>query len=106
MVVSIQAKQAHCSHIAGFDNCLFPFYTKVARGNNELFTAVHSLFSFVGGFAILSVGPIGAGILRQSPALDASSYAIGKYQVSSFLEVLRQHLRTDSILSYMQGGFV
>ena len=70
--------------VPGFINCLVPFYAQVAGKDNELFTAVHSLFSFGSGFAILSVGPIGAEILRHSPSTDINAYAIGKYQVIRF----------------------
>lgn len=52
--------------------------------NGELFTAVHSLFSFFRGIAILSVGPVGAAILLRSPDIELESYAIGKYKVRGF----------------------
>ena len=69
--------------LSGFTNVLFPFYAKVASKNHELYTAIHSLFSFVAGSAILSVGPIGAEILRHSPPIDMNSYALGRYRVCS-----------------------
>ena len=73
------------SRFTGYATYLFPLYAKIAGSNNELFTTVHSIFSFGAGFAILSVGPIGAEILRHSPPFDESSYAVGKYQASSVL---------------------
>lgn len=65
----------------GFTNCLFAFYGEAARGDGELFTAIHSLFSFFRGIAILSVGPIGAELLRRAPDVDTSEFAISRYQV-------------------------
>ncbi|KAK5095048.1 hypothetical protein LTR70_007178 [Exophiala xenobiotica] len=64
----------------GFSNCLFTFYGDAAKGDSELFTAIHGLFSFFRGVAILSVGPIGAGLLRKAPAVDLSAFAITRYQ--------------------------
>lgn len=66
---------------SGFDNCLFSFYAEVSGKNGELFTAIHSLFSFFRGIAILSVGPVGTSILRRSPEIVLDAYAIGKYKV-------------------------
>lgn len=66
----------------GFSNCLFTFYGDAAEGDGELFTAIHGLFSFFRGIAILSVGPIGAELLRMAPEIDLSTFAIARYQVS------------------------
>lgn len=66
----------------GFNNCLFTFYGDAAKGDGELFTAIHSLFSFFCGASILSVGPVGAELLLRAPELDISAFALGKYQVS------------------------
>lgn len=63
---------------------MFTFFSDVSGPNGELFTAVHSLFSFFRGIAILSVGPVGAAILLRSPEVDLQSYAIGKYKVRIF----------------------
>jgi hypothetical protein len=67
--------------MSGFSNCLFTFFSDVSGRNGELFTAIHSLFSFFRGIAILSVGPVGAAILLGSPDVNLESYAIGKYKV-------------------------
>lgn len=64
----------------GFVNCLFSFYSEVSGKNGELFTAIHSLFSFFRGIAILSVGPVGTSILQRSPKIAIDAYAIGKYK--------------------------
>ncbi|KAI9814316.1 MAG: hypothetical protein M1826_002282 [Phylliscum demangeonii] len=88
----------------GYTNAMFSFFSEVAGHNSELFTAVHSLFSFFRGMAILSVGPVGVTILRRSPAVTMDAYAIGKYQyllayaaamsmTSGFLVLLRMGLR-------------
>lgn len=66
----------------GFTNCLFTFYGEASNGDGELFTAIHSLFSFFRGIAILSVGPVGAELLRRAPELDTSVFAVARYQVS------------------------
>ena len=65
----------------GFRNCLFAFYSAISAGDNELFTAIHSIFSFFDGIAILSVGPVGTALLKLSPEVDIRAYAIGKYKV-------------------------
>lgn len=49
--------------------------------NYELFTAIHSLFSFVDGVAILSVGPVGTALVKMSSEVEVQAYAIGKYKV-------------------------
>ncbi|KAK3176619.1 hypothetical protein OEA41_007942 [Lepraria neglecta] len=64
----------------GFRNCLFSFYSEVSGQNSELFTAIHSLFSFFDGVAILSVGPVGTALLKLSPELEIGAYAIGRYK--------------------------
>ena len=69
----------------GFSNCLFTFYGDAAKGDSELFTAIHGLFSFFRGISILSVGPIGAALLLKAPAADLAAFAIAKYQVSLLL---------------------
>jgi len=71
--------------MTSFRNCLFSFYSEVSGQSSELFTAVHSLFSFFDGIAILSVGPVGTALLKISPDVDIQSYAIGKYKVNSML---------------------
>lgn len=76
----------------GFTNCLFTFYGEAAKGDGELFTAIHSLFSLFRGIAILSVGPVGAELLRIAPKLDTSAFAISRYQVSSPIHT-RYHSR-------------
>lgn len=63
----------------GFSNCLFTFYGDLSHGNGELFTAIHGLFSFFRGLSILSVGPIGANLLRRGPPLKADEFALGRY---------------------------
>lgn len=68
----------------GSDNCLYPFYSEMSGGDGDLFRTIHSLFSFVGGIATLSVGPVGTALLRLSPAVQAGSYAISKYQYLVF----------------------
>ena len=68
----------------GFHNCLFSFFSEVCGTNNELFTAIHSLFSFFEGTTILSVGPVGTALLKLSPEVSHGDYAIGKYKVSSW----------------------
>jgi hypothetical protein len=86
--VEVSCKHAlsptHLTSIPGFSNCLFTFFGDVSGRNGELFTAVHSLFSFFRGIAILSVGPVGAAILLRSPDIELESYAIGKYKVRGF----------------------
>jgi len=62
---------------------MFAYYSEVSAGSNEIFTAVHSIFSFFDGVAILSVGPVGTTLLKLSPGVTESAYAIGKYQVCS-----------------------
>ncbi|KAL2047472.1 hypothetical protein ABVK25_011499 [Lepraria finkii] len=64
----------------GFRNCLFSFYSEVSGQNSELFTAIHSLFSFFDGVAILSVGPVGTALLKVSPELEIGAYAIRRYK--------------------------
>ena len=39
------------------------------------------MFSFVSGIAILSVGPVGAALLRLSPETLINNYGIAKYKV-------------------------
>jgi len=73
----------------GYSNCLFTFYGDAAKGDSELFTAIHGLFSLFRGIAILSVGPIGAQLLREAPAVDLTAFAIARYQVS--LPLLNRH---------------
>lgn len=65
----------------GFHNCLFSFFSEVSGNNSELFTAIHSLFSFFEGWAILSVGPVGTALLNLSPQVKIDDYAIGRYKV-------------------------
>lgn len=67
--------------MTGFHNCLFAFYSEVSGKNGELFTAIHSLFSFFDGIAILSVGPVGAALLQLQPEIQLHEYALGKYKV-------------------------
>ncbi|KAL9617026.1 MAG: hypothetical protein Q9160_008143 [Pyrenula sp. 1 TL-2023] len=64
----------------GFDNSLFAFYAEVAANDAELFTTVHSLFSFCRGLATLSVGSVGVALIRLSPPLDVHAYGLAKYQ--------------------------
>lgn len=64
----------------GFHNCLFSFFSEISGSNSELFTTIHSLFSFFEGWAILSVGPVGTALLNLSPQVEIQEYAIGKYQ--------------------------
>ncbi|KAL8668967.1 MAG: hypothetical protein Q9168_006422 [Polycauliona sp. 1 TL-2023] len=64
----------------GFRNSMFAFYTEISAGSNELFTAIHSIFSFFDGLAILSVGPVGTALLTINPEVRRDAYAIGKYQ--------------------------
>lgn len=66
----------------GFSNCLYGFFGDAANGNVELFTAIHGLFSFFRGAAILSVGPVGAELLQRAPVIDTTAFAISRYQVS------------------------
>lgn len=68
--------------LSGSDNCLYPFYSEMAGGDSDLFRTIHSLFSFVGGVATLSVGPVGTALLRLAPTVQRDAYALGKYQVS------------------------
>jgi hypothetical protein len=68
--------------VLGFDNSLFAFYADVSGKNSELFTAVHSLFSFCRGIATLSVGSVGMALIRKSPPVEMTHYAVAKYQVS------------------------
>ena len=56
-------------------------YQEVAGDNRELFTTVHSMFSFVSGVAILSVGPVGTALIQFSPQVNRDDYAIGRYKV-------------------------
>ena len=70
----------------GFRNCLFSFYGDVSGGDSDLFTAVHSLYSFFDGFAILSVGPVGTALNKLAPDIVIKDYAIGKYVVSSLAQ--------------------
>ena len=65
----------------GFHNCLFSFFSEVSGQNGELFTTIHSLFSFFEGWAILSVGPVGTALLNLSPHIEVQDYAVGKYKV-------------------------
>ena len=65
----------------GYSNCIFAVFSDAAKGDGELFTTVHSIFSFFRGIAILSVGPVGVQLLRHSPTVILDSYAIGKYKV-------------------------
>ncbi|KAF2180471.1 MFS general substrate transporter [Zopfia rhizophila CBS 207.26] len=65
----------------GQDNCLYPFYSEISGKDGDLYRTIHSLFSFVGGIAILSVGPVGVALLRLSPDITEGAYALGKYQV-------------------------
>ena len=69
------------SRMKGFHNCLFTFFSEVSGSNSDLFTAIHSLFSFFEGWAILSVGPVGTALLKLSSHVDIQDYAIGKYKV-------------------------
>lgn len=75
----------------GFHNCLFSFFSEISGTNSELFTTIHSLFSFCEGWAILSVGPVGTALLNLSPHVNIQEYAIGKYKV-------RQKKKRDSKL--------
>ncbi|KAJ9646490.1 hypothetical protein H2199_002539 [Coniosporium tulheliwenetii] len=69
----------------GYTNCMMPFFAEIAGSDGALFTTVHSLFSFLRGFAILSVGPVGVHLLRLGGEVAADSYAIGKYKVISLM---------------------
>lgn len=69
--------------MTGFHNCLFTFYSEVSGKDGELFTAIHSLFSFFDGIAILSVGPVGTALLQSQPGVHLNEYALGKYKVCS-----------------------
>ena len=54
--------------------------------------AIHSLFSFFTGIAILSVGPVGTALLKLSSEVDVQAYAIGKYKVSEkLLSICENH---------------
>ncbi|KAL9103039.1 MAG: hypothetical protein Q9163_001869 [Psora crenata] len=53
---------------------------EVSYYDSDLFTTIHSLFSFFGGIAILSVGPVGTSLLKFSPEVEVGAYAIGKYK--------------------------
>ncbi|CAF9921070.1 MAG: hypothetical protein ALECFALPRED_001705 [Alectoria fallacina] len=64
----------------GFHNCLFSFFSEVSGNDSELFTTIHSLFSFFEGWAILSVGPVGTALLNLSPRVEIQDYAIGRYK--------------------------
>ncbi|KAL9042421.1 MAG: hypothetical protein Q9180_000612 [Flavoplaca navasiana] len=64
----------------GFRNSMFAYYTEVSAGSNELFTAIHSIFSFFSGVAILSIGPVGTALLTINPEVRRDAYALGKYQ--------------------------
>ncbi|EON67129.1 hypothetical protein W97_06382 [Coniosporium apollinis CBS 100218] len=64
----------------GYTNCMMPFFAEIAGSDGALFTVVHSLFSFLRGFAILSVGPVGVHLLRLGGEVVTESYAIGKYK--------------------------
>lgn len=75
-------KDADNLYAAGYYNCLFTFYGEAAKGSNELFTAIHSIFSLFSGAAILSVGPIGAILLNKAPSINLEEFAIAKYRVS------------------------
>ena len=57
------------------------FYSEVSGKNGELFTAIHSLFSFFSGIAVLSVGPVGVALLKLRPEVQLDEYALGKYKV-------------------------
>lgn len=65
----------------GFDNSLFSLYSETSGNDGALFTAIHSVFSSVGGIGILSVGPVGMSLIKLSPMIEYSSYGIGKYKV-------------------------
>lgn len=60
---------------------MFVFFSEVSGKNGELFTAIHSLFSFFDGIAILSVGPVGVALLKLQPGVQLDDYALGKYKV-------------------------
>ncbi|KAF2152652.1 MFS general substrate transporter [Myriangium duriaei CBS 260.36] len=66
----------------GFSNCLFNFFGDLSKGDGRLFTAIHGLFSFFRGAAILSVGPVGAALLDQSPPMNPEFFGSTRYQVS------------------------
>lgn len=61
---------------------MFSFYSEIAGGDGQLFTAIHAVFSLFRGAAILSVGPVGVALIRLGPSQIATTYALGKYQVS------------------------
>lgn len=67
----------------GFSTCMYAVYSEVSGLDSELFTTIHSLFSFFRGVAVVSVGPVGVSILQHSPGVTVDDYAIGKYKVSS-----------------------
>lgn len=80
---SLQALQPlQRSKYTGFDNSLYGLFAEISEDNPELFTAVHGVFSLFRGLAVLSIGPVGMAILRQSPDIDISCYAICKYKAS------------------------
>jgi hypothetical protein len=70
---------------AGYSNFLFTFYNEASQGSGSLFTAIHGLFSFFRGASILSVGPVGAQLLRRAPPVDTAAFALAKYQVRATL---------------------
>ncbi|KAG8528423.1 uncharacterized protein KY384_007341 [Bacidia gigantensis] len=76
----------------GYANSMIAFYAEVSQGDGELFTAIHSLFSFFNGAAILSVGPLGTYLLRLSPIVEMEAYAIGKYKSSVWFLGKRKRL--------------
>ena len=65
----------------GFSTCLYSIYSEVAEDNRELYTSIHSFFSFFRGIAVMSAGPIGVSILQHSPEIIIDDYGIGKYKV-------------------------
>ena len=81
----------------GFRNCLFSFYGNVSGGNSELFTTIHSLYSFFDGFAILSVGPVGTALNKLAPEVMIEDYAIGKYVVSSSTQLYAESANPHSV---------
>ena len=61
---------------------MFGVFAEIAKDDGELFTTVHSIFSFFRGVVVLLVGPVGVALLRISPEVSVDEYAIGKYKAS------------------------
>lgn len=87
---------------------MFGIFAEVAGENGELFTTVHSIFSFFRGAVVLSVGPVGVALLQLSPEVVLDEYAIGKYKVSvSYQRVIwRNQTKNDRQYLVFYAGSV